>query len=382
MRYLILVKGDGRGHLTQALSLTQLLLNAGHTVGAIVIGAPADALMPEFIMKKSPVPVIRLDSPNLKLNAAANHIDWVKTIWTGLVDTPKTLASLRALRALIAEHRPDAILNLFEPLVALNALTHRMPPVVNVGHQYIMLHADFRFPAGRWLERCMISGYTAMLRPRGSKSLALSFYDMPEDRRRGIYAVPPLLRSEVFERRATAGDHLLVYMVYHGISEQIKAFNQQHPQVRIHAFWSKKDVPAELHVSNTLTFHQINDVLFLDKLASARGVATTAGFETVAEAFYYRKPAILLPMPGQYEQYVNAADAEHVGAGRRVDALDPAALEAFVPEYQPQHEAYLTWIEQGRARLLWHLEHPADFPGREVVPTGPDALPPPIPASA
>ena len=374
MRYLILVKGDGRGHLTQALSLTQLLISRGHHVAAIVVGAPADALLPEFIVKKSPVPVIRLDSPNLKLNAKADRIDWLKTIWSGLLDTPQTLASLRRLRALIAKHRPDAILNLFEPLVALNALTHRMPPIVNVGHQYIMLHPQFEFPSGRAVERAMIAGYTATLRPRGSKSLALSFYDMAPDVNRAIYAVPPLLRREVFERTATTGDHLLVYMVYHGISEQVKAFNGAHPEVRIHAFWSKKDVPAELKVSDTLTFHQINDVLFLDLLASARGVATTAGFETVCEAFYYRKPAILLPMPGQYEQYVNAADAERVGAGRAVSALDPAALEAFVPDYRPQHDTYLKWLETGAQRLIWHLEHPAEQPAADPVFT-PEAAP-------
>jgi Glycosyl transferase family 1 len=82
----------------------------------------------------------------------------------------------------------------------------------------------------------------------------------------------------------------------------------------------------------------------------------------VCEAFYYRKPAILMPMPGQYEQYVNAADAERVGAGKLVPDLDPQRLEDFLPQYQPQHEAYLTWMQRGLDRLIWHLEHPLDRP--------------------
>jgi uncharacterized protein (TIGR00661 family) len=362
MRFLILVKGDGRGHLTQAMSLTQLLMSRGHTVTSIVIGAPAEALLPEFIFKNSPVPVERLHSPNLVLNKRQDHIDWVRTGWQGLLTGGALASSLRRFGRILREQQPDVVINLFEPLVSLARLLHRLPPIINLGHQYLMLHPEFHFPPGREVERRVISGYTALMRPAGSKTLGLSFYDMADQPEQQLYAVPPLLRREVHERVPTSGDHLVVYMVYHGISEQVKAYNAAHPEVRIHAFWSKKDVPAELRISDTLTFHQINDVLFLDLLASARGVATTAGFETVCEAFYYRKPAILMPMPGQYEQYVNAADAERVGAGKLVPDLDPQRLEDFLPHYQPQHEAYLMWMQRGLDRLIWHLEHPTDRP--------------------
>jgi len=93
-------------------------------------------------------------------------------------------------------------------------------------------------------------------------------------------------------------------------------------------------------------------------MASCRGIACTAGFETVCEALYYRKPAILMPSPGQYEQFVNAFDAEKVGAGKMVKTLDLGQLRDFVPQYQPQHDAYLDWMQRGAEKLLFHLENP------------------------
>ena len=93
-------------------------------------------------------------------------------------------------------------------------------------------------------------------------------------------------------------------------------------------------------------------------MASCRGVACTAGFETVSEAFYYRKPALLMPSPGQYEQFANAFDAETVGAGRMVSTLDLCLLNEFLPHYNPKHDAYLAWMDQATAKILYHLENP------------------------
>ena len=191
-----------------------------------------------------------------------------------------------------------------------------------------------------------------------SKILALSFYEFPDDPKRRIYSVPPLLRAEVFQRTPTQGDHFLIYVLSHGLSDEIQAFNQRFPDIRIHAFWNKKGARQTWEASPTLTFHQLNDTLFLDMMSSCRGIACTAGFETVCEALFYRKPAILMPSPGQYEQYVNAFDAEKVGAGKMVRSLDLCKLNDFLHEYNPQHEAYLDWMRTGAAKLVFHLENP------------------------
>lgn len=361
MRYMLFVKGDGRGHLTQSLSLCQLLMARGHEVAAIVLGAPAEANIPAFIFEKAPAPVIRLHSPVFALNKTADRIDFLKTGWEGVRNLGRQRTALQEMGRLLQQHKPDCIISLYEPLVALYSLfgKHKLPPVVNISHQNLMLHPAFEFPPARAAEKAMVRNYTSLLVPKGSKTLSLSFYDFPDHEPTRNYSVPPLLRQEVFERTPTDAGHILVYMVYPGIRRMVEDFNRQHPHIRIHAFYNQKDAPAEQQVTDTLTFHTIHDTKFLDYLASARGVATTAGFETVCEAFFYRKPAILMPMPSQYEQFVNAWDAQKVGAGKLVDELNPQVLTDFIPQYAPQHEAYLHWMRIGADKLTWHLEHPA-----------------------
>lgn len=359
MRYLLLIKGDGRGHLTQALALSQLLQAQGHEISALVVGAPPQHSLPAFFLEKAQAPVHQVLSPNLVLNKTSTAIHWPKTIVQGLRQLGGIRQSARQLHALINEHTPDVIVNLYEPLLAVYRRLYKLRvPVVHISHQNLMLHPSFGFPQGRRLERRVVRSYTRMLVRRQDKLLGLSFYDMPDAPQRNIYTVAPLLRQEVYARQPSQSGHVLLYMVYPGLAEQVKAYSQQHPNVDIRAFYKKDDAPEIELLSPSLSFYKVHDERFLDALASCKGVVTTAGFETVCEAMYYGKPCALMPMPGQYEQYVNAFDAHKIGAGRLVDELTPGPLLSFLPKYQPQRTDYLNWLAHGTAKLLYHLEHP------------------------
>ncbi len=52
---------------------------------------------------------------------------------------------------------------------------------------------------------------------------------------------------------------------------------------------------------------------FLGLMAGCRAVATTAGFESVAEAAWFGKPLLVVPVEGHYEQLLNAVDAVRHG---------------------------------------------------------------------
>ena len=48
MRYLFVVQGEGRGHLTQALSLASILRRQGHEVVKVLVGHTRHRQIPEF----------------------------------------------------------------------------------------------------------------------------------------------------------------------------------------------------------------------------------------------------------------------------------------------------------------------------------------------
>jgi len=359
MRFLFFVKGDGRGHITQALALAPLLQARGHTVGPFIVGCAPETRLPAFLHAKAAEPIERIYSPNFVPDRKNRGISWSRTLTHGLRNVMSFRHSFATISRMIETHKPDVIVNMYDPALTLYTLQKTVRiPIVHIAHQYLMLHRVFAFPPGRAAERQTVLSYTKFTRMRTSKMLALSFYEVEDDEEQRIYPVPPLLRSEVFERESSQGDHFLVYVLNFGLAEGVRAFNERYPDIPVHAFWNNSEAPETLHASPTLTFHQLNDTLFLDKMASCRGVACTAGFETVSEAFYYRKPALLMPSPGQYEQFANAFDAEQIGAGRMVSTLDLALLNEFLPHYNPKHEDYVRWLSQASAKIIYHLENP------------------------
>ena len=361
MKYLICIKGDGRGHITQALALAPLLQSHGHEVCAFVVGCTEKTHLPAFLAAKATAPIVKVYSPNFVPDKHNKGISWGSTFLEAILHTPKFQGTFKTYARLIKEHKPDVIINLYDPSISLYSCLHRLPaPLIHIAHQYLMLHDVFVFPQGREIEKSAIVNYTRFTQLNTTKMLALSFYEAPDDREKKIFPVAPILREEIFKRTPTQGDHLLVYVMNAGLAQEIRAFNALRPDVPVHAFWNNREAPETLKESSTLTFHQLNDTLFLDMMASCRGVACTAGFETVSEALYYRKPALLMPSPGQYEQFANAMDAESIGAGKRVTKLDLNLLLDFIPEYQPKYDDYMKWLPTANPKILSHLENPTE----------------------
>ncbi len=48
MKVIFVIQGEGRGHLTQALALKQMLLHEGHEVVKVLVGKSKNRVIPEF----------------------------------------------------------------------------------------------------------------------------------------------------------------------------------------------------------------------------------------------------------------------------------------------------------------------------------------------
>lgn len=49
MKFLFIVQGEGRGHLTQALTLEEHLLREGHEVVEVLVGKSRNRELPTFL---------------------------------------------------------------------------------------------------------------------------------------------------------------------------------------------------------------------------------------------------------------------------------------------------------------------------------------------
>lgn len=167
--------------------------------------------------------------------------------------------------------------------------------MVCIAHQYLFLHPDFVFPKENRLSLAFLKFFTRITAIGAAKKLALSFRKMREVPAGGIVVVPPLLRKEVLEMTPTKGDYLHGYLLNSGFSEEIRSWHKAHPSIELHIFWDKKEALPEVKVDSRLSFHQLNDTLFVRYMAGAKAYATTAGFESVCEAMYLGKPVLMVP---------------------------------------------------------------------------------------
>ena len=200
MRILFLVQGEGRGHLTQALSLSQILQSAGHEVIGAIVGVTAERTVPSFFSEKFSSPITPVFSPGLVYNAGTNALDPGKTTLKAIQTIRPFWRSLKQVRKIIDTERPDVVVNFYEMLGGMTyALLRPSVPMVCIAHQYMAFHPDFQRPKGQWLYRQAFKLNTRLTCFGACELLALSFDKQPDAPKRHVRVVPPLLRREVTE---------------------------------------------------------------------------------------------------------------------------------------------------------------------------------------
>jgi uncharacterized protein (TIGR00661 family) len=364
--FLFVVQGEGRGHMTQAMAIFDLLTGQGHEVVCVAVGSTSICEVPEFFRLKFNCPVVAVKSPWFSKDSKGRSIRMGATIMSTLVNLPEYTRSIKVLARLVEFHKPDVILNFYDPLVGLYALTtSNRPKIVSIAHQYVYLHPEFKFPEGKAAERLSIRQYTKLTAARSDLRLAISLYDLPEWKAQKLMIVPPVLRRVALQHPVTQEEHLLVYLVNPGYMQDVIQWHERHPEVSIHAFTDAPLVRDEhggtWRVNENLVFHSLSETLFLEYMSSCKAMASTAGFESVAEAMYLGKPVLMVPVEGHYEQYCNARDAHRSGAGIYSDQFSLTKLLHYLPFNRADNAGFRAWVDKGNERILQSLE--SLFPG-------------------
>jgi len=366
MRVLFLVQGEGRGHLTQALSLAQMVQMAGHEVIGAIVGVTAERTVPAFFNEAFTAPIIPVFSPGLVYNAGTNALEPFKTTVQAIRSMRPFWRSLKQVRDHIDIKRPDVVINFYEMLGGMTyALMRPSVPMICIAHQYMAFHPDFQCPKGQWFYRQAFKFNTLLTCFGAQELLALSFDKQANEPQKRLRVVPPLLRREVTELKPKApgtdanADFLLAYVTQPGLKIELEKAHQQRPDVRMDAFHSDAIGPDQ-RIDDTLTYHAIDGKRFLDFMARCKAVVTTAGFESVCEALYLGKPALMIPQPNHYEQSCNAIDSERAGVGIASDRFDLNQLLSYIPQHDPRvSERFRDWHAQGYFLFMGALNRAA-----------------------
>lgn len=362
MKYLFIVQGEGRGHMTQAMTLEKMLLRNGHEVVGIMVGTSATRKIPEFFLRSVTAEVTEYTSMNFRPSQKNRKPNMFRTVMYNIFAFVKYFPSIRRIRKKIITSGADVVVNFYELLVGLTYMGHNIKvPCVSIGHQYLFLHKDFGIPFGKYPGHESLNILSRINSYGSGKLLALSFNRMPDDPGHRIKVVPPLLRPQVLALRnpdgsdgpgMSRGDYILGYMLNPGFSEDVLQWHRSHPDVNLRFFWDKWSEGKVKKIDDTLSFYLIDDSEFLRQMAGCGAYASTAGFESVCEAMYLGKP--ILMVPSHIEQEINAFDAKRNGAGISAESFDLSTLIEFSKTYSPNQE-FISWVRSAESIILKEL---------------------------
>jgi uncharacterized protein (TIGR00661 family) len=300
------------------------------------------------------MPITKIPTPdfsykdNRKVNLPASLAAIARRI-------PAYCGGVRKLRAIVRENQPDVIINFFEPLTGIYALTCRnRPPVVAVAHQFMCEHPAYVRAPGKRMQQFALKWYVRLVGAASTK-FALSLYEAPDLPGKNLVVAPPILRRQLFELQPNPnGNFVLVYLLNHGYAEQLIEWHKKNPQTVLHCFYDKPDAPPEFRHDDTLTFHRLDGEKFLRMMGECKYVACTAGFESLGEAAWLGKPLFLVPVENHIEQEINAIDAVRSGLAVADTSFNLDRL-AELPDRLDNSE-YRAWLTRADSLLLQTLD--------------------------
>jgi uncharacterized protein (TIGR00661 family) len=333
VRILYGCNSQGQGHLGKAAVLVPLLVDRGHQV-RVVSSGPAPPAHYQF-PGHTHVAGLTYAIDQGRASASRTVREWLQS-------SPQLARSLQIVRRLVQEFEPQLIISDFEPLTASPLIQPRCE-VVSLCRQAALL--DPAIPTPR-----AVSPQAKLVRTM------LRMFLMGADRRHGYHyepasfrCVPPIIRPELFLLQPELGEHVLIYNFH---------FVPQGEPERLIQWAADRRIPVRAYGFESMPRGQAGYVRFqptsrtqmLLDMASSRGVITTAGLTTAAEAFLLRKPVCVVPLPDQWEQMANAFHLENAGMAKASSSWDyDAVFQAPIP---PAEHRLHRWLMTDAGTVL------------------------------
>lgn len=344
MNILYGVPGEGLGHATRSKVVIGHLLSQGHEVCVVSSSRAYQMLAANFPGRVHEIRGFHLAYKGLTVSKA-------RTAALTLRSAPENLrVNFRKYRELLCDFEPEVVISDFESFSFLYARWKNLP-VISIDNMQIISRAalDVAVPAA---ERGNLTLARQIVRAKlpGSQHYFIStFFPLPLRKERTTL-VPPILRPEVLALRPTRGAHVLVYQSA-TTQKDLVAQLQQLPGQEFRVYGFNKE---ETH--GNVQLRAFSEAGFLADLASARAVVTNGGFSLISEAVYLHKPVCAVPIPAQFEQFLNAAEIEKLGYGRHFPTITPDNLKAFLYDLSGFETALQGYTQQGNEELFAALD--------------------------
>ncbi|MBH8557609.1 glycosyltransferase family protein [Hymenobacter negativus] len=344
MKILYGVPGEGLGHATRSKVVIGHLLAQGHEVRVVSSSRAYTMLAAAF-----PGRVHEIRGFHLAYNGLA--VSKLRTAVLTLRTAPEDLrVNFARYRELLGGFEPEVVVSDFESFSFLFAKLRRLP-IVSIDNMQIISRAKLNVTvpkAERENYRVAKSIVRAKL-PHSRHYFITTFFDLPLAKQRTTL-VPPIIRPEILAAAPTKGQHVLVYQSA-TTQQNLVPLLQQLPDQEFRVYGFNKQ---ESHGNVQLC--AFSEAGFIADLASARAVVTNGGFSLISEAVFLHKPICAIPIPAQFEQWLNAAEVQQMGYGRHFEAITADNLRAFLYGLSNFETALAGYRQEGNAVLFTGLD--------------------------
>jgi uncharacterized protein (TIGR00661 family) len=283
MRILYAIQGTGNGHLSRAKEIIPALLKRAR-VDILISGKQAEVILPhdvDYVYK------------GLSFYFGKNGgIDFIKTF------KRNSIASIIKEIIDCPVKKYDLVINDFEPITAW-ACYFKGVKCISLSHQSALYTQNVPKPGYLdFIGRFMIKNYAKC-------KLKYGFHFKKYNDK--VYT--PIIRNDIRLLKRTVKDHYTVYLPAYSdeniikVLSKIKGVKWKVFSKEAQKYYQKKNVYVK----------PINGKKFEKSLASCKGILCGAGFETPAEAIFFKKKLMVIPMKNQYEQHFNAKALSELG---------------------------------------------------------------------
>jgi len=209
-----------------------------------------------------------------------------------------------------------------------------------------------------------VLAYARLTASGAHTKVALSFRPLPPHEPERLVVAPPLLRPELAGTRPHDGGYLLTYALNPGYGDLVADWQRRNPSVTVHCYVDGGRNALRAASGDGFHAHHLSADAFLAHLAGCRAYVGTAGFESVCEALWLGKPALLVPTEGQHEQALNAWDAARAGAAAVGTYADLDGFWADPPVPRPEVvNGFRDWVRRAPQMLVDVVESAAGVRG-------------------
>ena len=351
------VPGEGLGHATRSKVVIGHLLAQGHDVRVVSSSRAYTMLAAAF-----PGRVHEIRGFHLAYNGLA--VSKLRTAILTLRTAPEDLrVNFLRYRELLGDFEPEVVVSDFESFSYLFAKLRRLP-IVSIDTMQIISRARLNVAVPK-AERENYQVARSIVRaklPHSRHYFVTTFFDLPLAKERTTL-VPPIIRPEILAAAPTRGQHVLVYQSA-TTQQNLVPLLQQLPDQEFRVYGFNKQ---ESH--GNVQLRAFSEAGFIADLASARAVVTNGGFSLISEAVFLHKPICAIPIPAQFEQWLNAAEVEKMGYGRHFEAITADNLRAFSAGLAGFETALASYRQEGNAVLFAGLDALLKDIGMDYLPS-------------